>query len=211
MTAIRVVVGDDHPVYREGVVRALSRSGRFVVVAEAADGQEALNAIRQHVPDVAVLDYRMPALDGVDVAHAVLRDQIPTRILILTAFNASSTIYSALSEGVTGFLAKDSTPDEIVSAVTSCSKGEGVLPSGVALGLAGEIRDRSTENANILTEREMQVMRLIAAGKSVPQMASALFLAPTTIKSHVQRIYEKLGVSDRGSAVAAAMRRRLIE
>ncbi|MCD2158172.1 response regulator transcription factor [Rhodococcus cerastii] len=208
---VRVIVGDDHPIYREGIVRALRQSGRIEVVAEVADGRAALAAIREHQPQVAVLDYRMPELDGLAVSHAIVRDNLPTKVLILSASDDSATVYTALAEGVSGFLTKESDRQEVVAAVMKCAQGENVLPAILAGGLAGEIRQRTQGNSSLLTEREMQVIKLIAAGKSVPQIASALFLAPTTVKTHVQRLYEKLGVSDRGAAVAEAMRRQLVE
>lgn len=208
---IRVIVADDHPIYREGIVRALRQSGRIDVVAEVADGRAALAAIREYAPAVAVLDYRMPELDGLSVAHAVARDNLSTRVLILSASDDSATVYTALARGVSGFLTKESDRQEIVAAVASCARGEDVLPATLAVGLAGEIRQRTQGDATLLTERERQVIKLIAEGKSVPQIASTLFLAPTTVKTHVQRLYEKLGVSDRGAAVAEAMRRQLVE
>lgn len=208
---VRVIVGDDHPIYREGIVRALRQSSRIEVVAELADGRAALAAIREHRPHVAVLDYRMPELDGLAVAHAVVRDELPTRILILSASDDSATVYAALAQGVSGFLTKESDRQEIVTAIIKCARGENVLPESLAGGLASEIRQRTQGDATLLTEREMQVIKLITAGRSVPQIANELYLAPTTVKTHVQRIYEKLGVSDRGAAVAEAMRRRLVE
>lgn len=208
---VRVVVSDDHPIYREGIVRALRQSSRIEVVAELADGRATLAAIREHRPHVAVLDYRMPDLDGLAVAHAVTRDALPTRILILSASDDSATVYAALAQGVSGFLTKESDRQQIVAAVIKCAQGGSVLPENLASGIASEIRQRTQGDATLLTEREMQVIKLISDGKSVPQIASELYLAPTTIKTHVQRLYEKLGVSDRGSAVAEAMRRKLVE
>lgn len=206
-----MVVADDHPLFRDGVVRALSTSGFVTVVAEAANGREALDAIREHLPDVALLDHRMPELDGVEVTHAVRRDGLATRVVILSAFTSGAVVHAAISEGVTGYLSKDSPRAEIVEAVLAAAAGRTVLPAELAAALADEVRDRSTDDAPRLTEREREVLTGMAAGKSVPAMAKELFLAPSTVKTHVQKLYEKLGVNDRGAAVAEAMRRGLLE
>src|SRR5215208_4372420 len=118
---VRVVVGDDHPLFRDGVVRALTSSGSIEVVAEAEDGLSALEAIRTHSPQVALLDYRMPGMDGAEVAAAVQRDELPTRVLLLSAHDESAIVYRALQEGAAGFLPKESTRSELVNAVLDCA------------------------------------------------------------------------------------------
>ncbi|HET6736982.1 MAG TPA: response regulator transcription factor [Mycobacterium sp.] len=208
---VRVVVGDDHPLFRDGVVRALTSSDAIEVVAEADDGLSALEAIRTHSPQVALLDYRMPGMDGAQVAAAVLRDELPTRVLLVSAHDESAIVYKALQDGAAGFLSKESTRSELVNAVLDCAKGRDVVAPGLAAGLAGEIRRRAEPEGPTLSPREREVLKMIAAGSSIPTMAKELFLAPSTVKTHVQRLYEKLGVSDRGAAVAEAMRRKLVE
>jgi len=208
---VRVVVGDDHPLFRDGVVRALLSSGEIEVVAEADDGTEALAAIKEHQPAVALLDYRMPGLDGAQVAAAVVRDELPTRVLLISAHDDSAIVYHAIQEGAAGFLPKESTRAEIVAAVLNCARGRDVLSPGLAAGLAGEIRRRAEPAGPVLSPREREVLSLIAKGSSIPAIAAELFLAPSTVKTHVQRLYEKLGVSDRAAAVAEAMRRKLLE
>ncbi|MCZ0731258.1 response regulator [Mycolicibacterium iranicum] len=208
---VRVVVGDDHPMFRDGVVRALQSSDSIAVVAEADDGTSALEAIRTHRPQVALLDYRMPGMDGTEVAAAVLRDELPTRVLILSAHDESAIVYRALQDGAAGFLPKESTRSELISAVLDCAKGRDVVAPSLAAGLAGEIRRRAEPDGPALSPREREVLTLIAAGRSIPAMAKELFLAPSTVKTHVQRLYEKLGVSDRGAAVAEAMRRKILD
>jgi DNA-binding NarL/FixJ family response regulator len=136
--SITVVVADDHPVYRAGVVRALKESGTVRVVAEATDGRAALAAIREHQPAVALLDYRMPELDGLDVVNAVTRDGLPTHIILLTAFDDAPLVYKALAAGASGYLTKESDSDEIVAAIVSCAKGAGYVPTQLASGLANE-------------------------------------------------------------------------
>lgn len=208
---VRVVVGDDHPVYRDGVVRALDNSGRTEVVAAVGDGQAALEAIREHRPDVALLDYKMPGIDGVAVAHAVSRDHLSTRVLLLSATTEGSVVYRAIQDGAAGYLSKESDRDDIVAAVMACARGESVLPPELVTTLATQVRQHATSAAPLLSEREHQILRLIADGKTVPDMATELFLAQTTIKTHIRRLYEKLGVSDRGAAVAYAMRNHILE
>lgn len=208
---VTVVVGDDHPMYREGVVRAMKESGRIAVVAEAGDGRAALAAIQEHKPAVALLDYRMPELDGLAVVAAVVRDDLPTRVLLLSATEDPATVYEALAAGAAGYLTKESDRDEIVAAVIKCAKGEGYVPTHIASGLATEVRHRSRGEATLLSPREGEIIKLIADGLSVPDIAAQLHLSPTTVRTHVQNLYGKLGVSDRAAAVAEAMRRRLVE
>jgi len=208
---VRVVVGDDHPLFREGVVRALTSSGEIDVVAEADDGTEALAAIKEHQPAVALLDYQMPGLDGAQVAAAVVRDELPTRVLLLSAHDESAVVYQAIQDGAAGFLPKESTRADIVAAVLNCARGRDVISPALAAGLAGEIRRRAEPSGPVLSPREREILGLIATGKTIPAMASQLFLAPSTVKTHVQRLYEKLEVGDRAAAVAEAMRRGLLE
>ena len=126
---VSVVVGDDHPVYREGVVRALKDSGRIEVVAEVGDGRAALAAIREHRPAAALLDYKMPELDGLEVVHAVVRDGLPTQVLLLSAFDDAALVYKSVAAGAAGYLTKEADRDEIVTAVLNCAKGIGYMLS----------------------------------------------------------------------------------
>jgi len=208
---IRVLVADDHPVFREGMVRALAANPGAEVVADVGDGRAALDAIAAERPDVALLDYKLPHLTGIDIARAVVRDGLPTRVLMLSAHDESSVVYDALQAGAAGYLLKESTREQIVDAVFAVARGESVLPPDVAGGLVGEIRLRSPADTPALTEREREILRLIAAGKSFGEIGQELFIGVTTVKTHVQHVYEKLGVSDRAAAVAEAIRRRLIE
>jgi two-component system nitrate/nitrite response regulator NarL len=208
---VRVVIADDHPLYRESVVRALGASGQVEVLAEVDEGRAALDAIRAHSPDVALLDYKLPGLDGVAVVHAVARDSLPTRVLLLSAFTDSGLVYEALQTGAAGFLPKEAKREQIVDAVLACARGETVVPPELAAGLVSEIRMRAADDTPVLTDRESEILRMIAAGKSLPDIAGELYLGVTTVKTHVQHMYAKLGVSDRAAAVAEGMRRRLIE
>ncbi|ORJ61774.1 response regulator [Mycobacterium simiae] len=207
---VSVVVGDDHPLFREGVVRALALSGSVNVVGEADDGSQALDLIKKHRPDVALLDFRMPGMDGAQVAAAVRSNELPTRVLLLSAHDESAIVYQALQQGAAGFLLKDSTRTEIVKAVLDCANGQDVLAPSLAGGLAAQIRQRAEPATPVLSAREREVLGRIARGQSIPAIAAELFVAPSTVKTHVQRLYEKLGVSDRAAAVAEAMRQGLL-
>lgn len=208
---VRVVVGDDHPIYRDGIVQALTKSEQTEVVTAVGDGHAALEAILEHRPEVALLDYKMPGLDGIAVARAVTREQIPTRVLLLSATTEGAVVYRAIQDGAAGYLSKDSDRDEIVTAVVACARGENVLPPELVTSLATEVHRNANPQGPLLSERERQILRMIADGKTVRDMATELFLAETTIKTHIRRLYEKLGVSDRGAAVAYAMRNNLLE
>jgi two-component system nitrate/nitrite response regulator NarL len=208
---VTVVVGDDHPVYREGVVRALDNSGRTQVVAAVGNGADALAAVREHRPDVALLDYKMPGLDGIAVAHAVAREHLPTRVLLLSATTEGSVVYRAIQDGAAGYLSKEADRDDIVAGVVACARGESVIPPELVTSLATQVHQHAHSAAPLLSGREQEILRLIADGKTVPEMATELFLAQTTIKTHIRRLYEKLGVSDRGAAVAYAMRNHILE
>ena len=208
---VSVVVADDHSVYREGVVRALVASGQVEVIAEAEDGRSALAKIRELHPDVAVLDYRLPELDGIAITNAVVREQLPTRVLVVSAFTDSGVVYKVLETGAAGFVSKEARREQIADAVLACARGETVVPPDVAAGLVSEIRLRRHLDGPALTPREQEILQLIAAGRSLPEIARELYLGLTTVKTHVQHLYEKLGVSDRAAAVATAMRRGLLE
>jgi two-component system nitrate/nitrite response regulator NarL len=197
--------------YRAAVVSAMKETGRISVLAEVGDGRAALEAIREHQPSVALLDYRMPELDGLAVVSAVTRDGLPTHVLLLSATEDPATVYEALAAGAAGYLTKESDRDEIIAAVMKCARGEGYVPTNIASGLASEVRHRSRGEATLLSPREAEIIKLIADGLSVPDIAAKLHLAPTTVRTHVQNLFGKLGVSDRAAAVAEAMRRRLVE
>jgi two-component system nitrate/nitrite response regulator NarL len=208
---VRAVVADDHPLFRDGLIRALTGSGLVDVVADAEDGPSALEAIRKHQPQVALLDHQMPGMDGAQVAAVVLRDELPTRVLLVSANVDAAIVYHALQQGAAGYLPKESSRAEIVQAVIDCAEGRDVVAPQLAAGLAGEIRRRAEPSGPTLSAREREVLAMIAEGGSIPMIAKRLFLAPSTVKTHVQRLYEKLGVGDRAAAVAEAMRRGLLD
>ncbi len=207
----RVVVVDDHEFFRDGLVRGLAQSGYLQVVGEAATGREALDLIRLEQPDVAVVDYQMPDLDGLDVVHAVVRDGLDSRILLLSAVADGAVVFRALEEGACGFLSKGAKRSEVVDAVRRVSRGETVVPADLAAGLARHIRENARVPTTVLSTRELEVLSGFSHGLSIPTLADELFLGASTVKTHAQRLYQKLGVSDRAAAVAEGMRRGLVE
>jgi two-component system, NarL family, nitrate/nitrite response regulator NarL len=208
---VTVVVVDDHPFFRDGVARGLTQSGRIRVLGEAEDGRRALEIIALEQPEVALVDYQMPDMDGIAVVRALKRDDSATRVLLLSALTDSAIVFQALEEGASGYLAKDSSRAEIVDAVIRVAKGDTVVPPSLTVGLVEQIRLRSQPDALVLSERERQIVQGFARGLSIPQLAAELFIGTSTVKTYAQRLYEKLGVSDRAAAVAEAMRRGLLE
>jgi len=207
---IRVLVADDHPLYREAVVRAVRARPEFELIGQAADGRAALGAIRDSAPDIAVLDVEMPSLGGVDVVRAVNRDALGTRVVLLSAHLESDTVYAAVAEGVRAYLSKAWPAERICDALIAVARGEVILPEEIQAGLAAAIRSNAGPKVH-LTPREHDVLVGLAGGKSAPAIAAELHVSTATVKTHLKTLYEKLGVSDRAAAVAESMRRGLIE
>lgn len=207
----RVYVADDHPLYREGVVAAIKERPDLELIGEAGNGKLALEEIARLRPDVAVLDVKMPGMDGVKVLHALRRDGVPARVLFLSAYLDSAIVYRAVAAGAAAYLSKDSGRQAICDAVVAVARGEAVLAPEIHAGIAQEIRLREHDDRPILTPRENEILRLTADGCTAPEIGRRLYLSTTTVKTHLQHVYEKLGVSDRAAAVAEAMRRDLLE
>jgi two-component system nitrate/nitrite response regulator NarL len=199
---VRVFVADDHPMFRSAVVDAVKRRPELEFVGDAADGRAALEAIRAELPDVAVLDVRMPLLDGPGVLNAVVRDGLPTRVLLLTAEADAARVYDALGAGAAGCLLKDADAGALCDAILAVGRGETVLAPGVHSAVAREIRLRSADDRPILSPREREILGFIAEGLSAPAIAERLTLSPATVRTHLQHLYDKLGVSDRANASA---------
>lgn len=206
-----VVVADDHPLFREGVVRAVRERPDLELVGEAGDGRAALGLIRESKPAVALLDVRMPELDGLEVLNAVRRDGLKTAVVLLSAHLTSDLVYRCIAMGASAFLPKESTRDDICDALAAAARGESRMPPEVQTELVRQLRAHARDQRPQLTERERQVLHLIAEGMSAPEMATELVLSTATVKSHLLTLYDKLGVSDRAHAVATAMRQGLLE
>jgi two-component system, NarL family, nitrate/nitrite response regulator NarL len=208
---VTVLVADDHPLFRDGIARAVEQRPDLRLVAAVADGAEALARIRALAPDVAVLDVRMPGLDGVEILSALRAERRATRVVLLSAFSDREIVVAAVAAGVDGYLSKDADRTEICDAVAAVARGETRLDPELQAGLMDEIRRRRTEGPPArLTDREDEVLRLVAEGLSAPAIAERLELSTATVKTHLSNLYDKLGVSDRAAAVAEAMRRDLL-
>jgi two-component system, NarL family, nitrate/nitrite response regulator NarL len=207
----RVLVADDHPVFRNGLVDAIEQAGELELVGEAETGRQALEKIRELKPDVAVIDLKMPEVDGLQVTNAVVVERLSTRILFLSGYLQSTAVYKAIEAGAQGYLSKDSSSGAICDAIVAVANGQTVLGPEVQHGIGEEIRLRAPNSPASLSEREQEILAFTADGHSAADIGERLFLSPATVKTHLQRIYQKLGVSDRAAAVAEAMRAGLLE
>jgi two-component system, NarL family, nitrate/nitrite response regulator NarL len=208
---VSVYVGEDHPIYLEGLVRALAQRPEFEVVGSSQDGREALTEIRALHPDVAILDESMPGLLGNDVLQAISRDGLPTRVVMLSASLDSAVVFRAVANGVRAYLTKDSDRATICDAVAAVARGQTVLAPEVQAGLADQVRRREHDGRPSLSPREHEILARAASGASAPEIARELHISTATVKTHLRNLYEKLGVSERAAAVAEAMRRGLLE
>ena len=209
---VTVVIADDHPLYREGLARAVSSRPDLELVGEAGEGREALELIRHLKPAVAVLDLHMPGLEGVEVVEAAKRDRLETRVLMLSAAVDSALVYRAVAAGAAGYWSKDADRTVICDAIAAVARGESVLDPSLQAGVFGEIHSREVDDERpVLTEREQEILGLVARGLTAPAIGKELFLSPATVKTHLGHLYDKLGVGDRAAAVAEAMRRGLLE
>jgi DNA-binding NarL/FixJ family response regulator len=204
---IGLLIVDDHPVVRDGLRGMFTGDDRFRVLGEAADGHEALAVARAVQPDVVLMDLRMPGMDGVTAIRA-LRDQgSKARVLVLTTYDTDSDVLPAIKAGATGYLLKDTPREELFRAVSAAHRGESVLSPAVAGRLMGELRAPAREG---LSQRELEVLGLIAQGFTNREAAGRLFISEATVKTHLLHTYAKLGVRDRAAAVAAAYARGLL-
>jgi two-component system, NarL family, nitrate/nitrite response regulator NarL len=209
---VSVVVADDHPLFREGIERAVRERPDLELSGSATDGREALELIRDRDPRVAVLDLRLPGLDGLQILNALTRDGAGTRVLFLSASGDPELVYRAVQGGAAGYFRKEADRQAILDAIAAVARGETVIDPQLQAGVFEQIRVRGTgEERPILTVREREVLTLMAEGLSGPQIADRLIVALPTVKTHQARLYEKLGVSERAAAVAEAMRRGLLE
>jgi DNA-binding NarL/FixJ family response regulator len=195
-----VVVVDDHPVVRAGLIALLTTRPGMQVVGEAGDRAGALAVVGRERPDVVLMDLQLGADNGVDVTRELRRRDPATRVLILTTYDTDADIVSAIEAGAVGYLLKDATPDALGAGVEAAARGEAVFAPAVAGRLARRVVAPPTE----LTEREREVLALVAEGLSNRQVAKRLFLSEATVKTHLVHVFEKLGVDNRTAAVAAA-------
>ncbi|HKP06461.1 MAG TPA: response regulator transcription factor [Microbacterium sp.] len=208
---IRLLIADDHPVVRAGLAGLLSDEPGFEVVAEASDGDEAVRLAAATRPDVVLMDLRMPHVDGVAATARIAGGEAgdpPPRVLILTTYESDDQILAAIEAGATGYLLKAAPQAEIVAGIRSVAAGQSALSPQVAVRLVE--RMRRPEPETVLTARELDVLRLVATGHSNKQIAAALGIGESTVKTHLLKVFEKLGVADRTRAVTLAMERGLL-
>jgi len=201
---VRVLVADDHPVVRQGIMANVKPQGDMTVVAEAGDGVEALELIKEQLPDVVVLDLRMPRMDGLDVLKEVNKSRLPCKVIIMTTFDSEEDVQRAMKAGARGYLLKDSTQEEILDAIRRVSLGETYLPARIVQKVAEGIRKPE------LSPREVEVLQWVAAGKSNKEIGAQLFIAEGTVKTHMKNVLEKLAVVGRTAAIREAVHRGLV-
>ncbi|MET0237780.1 MAG: response regulator transcription factor [Kibdelosporangium sp.] len=201
---ISVLIVDDHPVVRDGLRGMFSADPRFEVLGEAGDGAEAIVAGEKLQPDVILMDLRMPRTDGVTAIKELAKRGVPARVLVLTTYDTDSDVLPAIEAGATGYLLKDAPREELFRAVEAAAQGQAVLSPAVATRLMGQMRRPASEP---LSQRELEVLELIAQGSTNREAAKQLFISETTVKTHLLHVYAKLGVNDRAAAVATAFSR----
>jgi two-component system, NarL family, response regulator DegU len=213
VSTVRVVIADDHSLVRQGLRRYLDMAEDIEVVGEAADGSETLALVEQTKPDIALLDIRMPEMDGLEAARRI-RDKHPEiGVIMLTAYDDRQFVVEAVRSGARGYVLKARDAEHLIQTVRLVAGGNMVIDPQLVVALAEELsqakeRDRRAET---LTAREVEVLQLLAFGHTNRDIAEKLYISPDTVKTHLEHIFEKLGASDRTAAVAEALRRRLIE
>ena len=206
-TPIKLLIADDHPVVRDGLSGMFARDSGFEVLGEASDGAEAVRLAETLQPDVILMDLRMPGMDGLTAITELARRGVASRVLVLTTYDTDSYVLPAIEAGATGYLLKDAPRAELLRAVRAAADGQAVLSPSVATRLMSRVRAPA---ADPLSQRELEVLQLVAAGNTNREAAARLFISETTVKSHLLNIYAKLGVSDRAAAVAEAFHRGLL-
>lgn len=201
---VRLLIVDDHHIVRQGLVALLATVPEMQVVAEASDGQQALTLFRQHQPDVTLMDLRMNAMNGVETTRAIRAEFPNARIIVLTTFDGDEDIYRALQAGARGYLLKGMDTEELLSAIRTVHSGKSRIPAPVAERLAERM------NTPTLTERETEVLGLIVGGNSNKEIAAALFISEATVKTHINSLLSKLGVTDRTQAATTALQRGIV-
>jgi DNA-binding NarL/FixJ family response regulator len=207
MTPIRIVIADDHPIFRAGLQGLLSDQADFQVVGEAADGREAIAVVQHATPDVLLVDLQMPQLDGLGAIRQIRELAPNTRILVLTTYDSDGDILRAVEAGATGYLLKDTPREELFRAIRATARGDSVLSPAVASKLVGRARGPVERS---LSARELEVLRLVAQGISNKIIGKDLRISEATVKTHLIHIFTKLGVDDRTRAVTVAMERGIL-
>lgn len=207
---IRVVLADDHAVVRRGLAGLLESTDDLEVVGVAKDGSEAVALVREHRPDVAVMDLQMPVLDGVEATRAIVAEQLGTEVLVLTSFSDHARIDAAIEAGAVGYLLKDAEPDVLLDGIRAVARGESPLDPRAARRLISRAAPTRAEvSPDELSPRETQVLRLVVTGLLNKQIASRLGITERTVKAHLTSVYQRIGVADRTQAALWAERHDL--
>jgi two-component system NarL family response regulator len=201
---IRVVIADDHPALRMGLVTVVNHEADMTVVGEAATGQEAIAEARRHRPDVVLMDIRMPGGTGIEAISTIVKELPATKAVVLTTFDLDEDIYRALRAGAKAFLLKDSSMADIAQTIRKVHRGERILPPRIESQLGHRLQRGD------LTQRESEILELIVKGKSNKEISSALFISEATVKTHLKVIFQKLGVNARTEAAIEAVRSGLV-
>ena len=204
VASIRILIAEDHQVVRQGFVALLNMVDGISIVAEASNGQQALDLFRQHKPDITLMDLRMPGMGGVETITAIRRDFPEARIIVLTTFDGDEDIFRAIQAGARGYLLKGMSVDELIDAIQAVHHGRSKIPAAVAERLAERL------SGNALTERETEVLKNIVGGKSNKEIATALFISEATVKTHINNLLSKLGATDRTQAARIALQRGIV-
>jgi two-component system NarL family response regulator len=202
---IRVLIADDHVTVLEGLAAIIGRQPDMRVVAEAADGREAVELWQKYRPDVALLDLRMPILNGVRAIEEIRHHDASARIIVLTTFDTDNEVHGAIKAGAKGYLLKDARREDLLDCIRKVNAGETSIPQALAARLADSLRSEP------LTGRELDVLTLLARGKSNKEIGVNLYISETTVKSHLRSIFTKLNVLSRTEAITAASRRGLVQ
>jgi DNA-binding NarL/FixJ family response regulator len=202
---IRVLIADDHVTVTAGLVAIIGMQPDMMVIAEAANGREAVKLWRDHHPDVTLLDLRMPILDGVGAIAEVRKEDAAARIIVLTTYETDNEIYRAIKAGAKGYVLKDARREELLDCIRRVSRGEICIPPSLLERLAVGV------GSETLTGRELDVLTLLARGKSNKEIGANLYISETTVKAHLRSIFAKLNVLSRTEAIAAASRRGLVQ
>jgi DNA-binding NarL/FixJ family response regulator len=208
VSPIRLLIVDDHPVVRDGIRGMLAGDPDLDVVGEASDGADALRLVSELQPDVVLMDLRMPGLGGAAAIKTLAEAGATAKVLVLTTYDTDADVVPALEAGATGYLLKDAPRDQLIRAIHAAARGESVLAPSVATRLVSQLR--SPPNHETLSDRELEVLTLIAQGETNAGAAARLFISEATVKTHLLHIYGKLGVNDRAAAVATAYERGLL-